>query len=152
MDEEPGSGDVSDNEIQAQLSRLDCYFGPLRWRPSPLAALETIIFSGFGHTSNKEMYLRYLQECFGGLDEILNLYVKETDMWMIAHLLRPFEDESGGIHSHRIAPYRLEVWIINTYLFVWGSVGIFDIDPICVTRTSVVKTDNAFYSQPKPRE
>jgi len=94
-DEEPGSGDAGDDETETQLLRLGCYLDPLRWRPSPLAALETLLFSGFGHTSNKGKYLQYLRECFMGLDEIRSLQVEETDLWMIANLLRPFEDESG---------------------------------------------------------
>ena len=96
-DEDPGTGDVSGDEIQTQLSRLGCYLDPLRWSPSPLAAVEALLFCGFGYTTNKRKYLQYLRECFGGLGRIRKLQVEETNPWMIVHLLRPFEDESGGV-------------------------------------------------------
>jgi len=93
-DDEYGAGDGE--EIQAQLSRLGCYLDPLQWNPSPLAALEILLFSGFGHTSNKRKYLQYLRECFKGLNQIRKFQVEETNLWVVIHLLRPFEDESGG--------------------------------------------------------
>jgi len=94
-DEGPGAGDVSDKEIQRQLSRLGCYLDPLRWSPSPLPVVEVLLLGGFGYTRNKGKYLKYLRECFRGLGRIRKLQVKETDPWMIVHLLRPSEDESG---------------------------------------------------------
>ena len=92
--EEPEAGD-DDHGIQAQLSRLGRYLEPLRWRPSPLAALRTLIFGGFGYTRNKEKYLRYLRGCFRELYGIHDLQVEETSMRMIAYLLRPFKDVTG---------------------------------------------------------
>ena len=94
-EEDPRVGEAGDDEFQAQLSRLSCYLDPLRWSPSPLAAVKTVLLRGFGYTKNKRKYLQYLRECFGGLDQIREFRVKETNPWMIAHLLGPFEDESG---------------------------------------------------------
>ena len=96
-DGDPGAGEAGDDEIQAQLSRLGCYLDPLRWSPSPLAAIETLLLGGFGYTRDKGKYLQYLRECFKGLARIRNFQVEETNPWMITHLLRPFEDESGGM-------------------------------------------------------
>ena len=96
-DGDPGAGEADDDEIQAQLSRLGCYLDPLRWSPSPLAAIETLLLGGFGYTRDKGKYLQYLRECFKGLARIRNFQVEETNPWMITHLLRPFEDESGGM-------------------------------------------------------
>jgi len=93
----PGVGKAGEDGIQAQLSRLDCFLDPLRWSPSPLAAIETLLLAGFGYTRDKEKYLRYLRECFRGLARVRNFQVEETNPRMVTHLLRPFEDESGGI-------------------------------------------------------
>jgi len=97
MDEVPGAGGAGGGEVQTQLSRLDCFLAPLRWNPSPLAALDTLLLSGFGYTSNKGKYLQYLRECFSGLGQIRRLQVKEMNLWMIGHLLRPFEAGSGEV-------------------------------------------------------
>ena len=94
-DEAPGVGYAGD--IQAQLSQLGRYLDPLRWSPSPLAALRILVLNGFSYTKNKGKYLEYLRECFRGCGEIHTLGVVETNLWMIAHLLRPFEDESSGM-------------------------------------------------------
>ena len=91
-----GESEAGDDEIQAQLSRLGCYLDPLRWCPSPLAALKGLVISGFGYTGNKGKYLQYLRECFGGLGQIRRFQAEETNLWMVTHLLRPVEDGSGG--------------------------------------------------------
>ena len=91
--DEPGA--ANDDEIRTQLSRLGRFLDPLQRSPSPLAALEALLFSGFGRTSNKSDYLQYLRECFKGLEQIRKFQVEETNLWVVIHLLRPFEDESG---------------------------------------------------------
>ena len=93
----PGGGGAGRSGIEAQLRRLGCYLDPLRRDPSPLAALKTLCLSGFGHTRNKGMYFQYLRECFRGMNQIREFQVKETNIWMIAHLLRPFEEGTGGV-------------------------------------------------------
>ena len=95
--EEAGAGGVGEGEIKEQLSRLGCYLDPLRWSPSPLAALKSIGVTGFGHTRNKARYLEYLRECFRGLGQIRHFQAQETNLWMITHLLRPFDDGLGGM-------------------------------------------------------
>ena len=90
-DEDPGAG------YPGEVSRLGRYLDPLRSCPSPLAALETLLLSGFGFTGNKGEHLQYLRECFRGLGQVRELQVGEMNLWMIAHLLRPFEDGSGGM-------------------------------------------------------
>ena len=94
-DEESGAADTGD--IQPQLSQLGYYLDPLRWSPSPLAAFKGILLGGFGHTRNKRKYLQYLRECFRGFDQVCRLDIEETNLWMITHLLQPFEDELGGM-------------------------------------------------------
>ena len=92
-----GEFGAGEGEIQAQLSRLGCYLDPLRWSPSPLATLKGLIVSGFGYTRNKGKYLQYLRECFRGLGQIRHFQAEETNLWMVTHLLRPFEDGLGGM-------------------------------------------------------
>ena len=95
-DEDPGVGEAVDDEFQAQLSRLGHYLDPLRWSPSPLAAVEILILCGFGYTTNKGKYLQYLRECFRGMNRVHKFQVDKTNPGMVAHLLHPFQAESGG--------------------------------------------------------
>ena len=86
-----------DDGFEAQLSRIGCYLDPLRWSPSPLAAVETLSLRGFGYTRNKGKYLQYLRECFVGLNRVREFQVDKTNPGMVVHLLQPFEDGSGGV-------------------------------------------------------
>ena len=95
--EKLGARDANECEIKAQLTRLGGYLDPLRWNPSPLATLESLVVTGFGYTTNKTKYLEYLRERFRGLGQIRRFQAKETNLWMITHLLQPFEDGSGGM-------------------------------------------------------
>ena len=96
-DEDPGAGEASEDVFQTQLSRLGCYLDPLRWSPSPSAAVETLLLTGFCYTKDKGRYPQYLWGCFKGLAWTRDFKVEEINPWMIAHLLRPVEDEPGGM-------------------------------------------------------
>ena len=96
-DGETGTGYAAECEIQAQLTRLGGHLDPLRWNPSPLATLKSLVIAGFGYTTSKARYLEYLRECFEGLSQLRHFQAKETNLWMITHLLRPYEDGSGGM-------------------------------------------------------
>ena len=94
-DESPEAGEADDDEFQAQVSRLGSYLEPLRWSPSPLAVVETLLLYGFGYTRHKGKYLEYLRECFMGLNRVREFKVSNTNPGMVVHLLQPFESESG---------------------------------------------------------